>query len=101
MAGKLVLVAVYYTFDLDYPGVYGHNVMGIMNISSARDYLFNLQCYHVGLKIKLENIVCTMSLKITFLRLSPYLPGASEFLRITENSVTWDVRKICMFMVYK
>ena len=35
MAGKLVLVAVYYTFDLDYPGVYGHNVMGIMNISSA------------------------------------------------------------------
>ena len=29
MAGKLVLVAVYYTLDLDYPGVYGHNVMGI------------------------------------------------------------------------
>ena len=26
---------------------------------------------------------------------------ASEFLRITENSATWDVRKICMFMVYK
>ena len=100
MAGKLVLVAVYYTFDLDHPGVYGHNVMGIMNISSARDYLFNLQCYYVGLKIKLENIVCTMSL-FTFLKLSLYLPGTSEFLRITENSVTWDVQKICMFMVYK
>ena len=68
MAGKLVLVAVYYTFDLDYPGVYGHNVMGIMNISSARDYLFNLQCNYVGLKIKLENIVCTKSFKITFLK---------------------------------
>ena len=30
MAGKLVLVSVYYTFDLDYPGVYGHSVMGMV-----------------------------------------------------------------------
>ena len=29
--------------------------------------------------MKLENIVCTMSLKIAFLKLSPYLPGANEF----------------------